>query len=148
MAESPSGTYTATVPLHPGGPHGFVRVTYTAAAGDPVPPCGAIDGGQIYIDPSGVVQTTGGTPVAGATVTLFRSDTGAANTFVQVPDGSAIMSPGNRKNPDTTDPRGHFGWDVVPGFSRVEATHRGCTDLHGRRVAATQVLAVPPPRMG
>jgi hypothetical protein len=126
MTESPPGTYTASVPLHPGGPHGFVHVTFTAAAGDPVPPCVFIDGGYIYIDPSGVVQTTGGTPVVGATVTLFRSDTGDLGTFVQVPNGSAIMSPGNRNNPDTTDSVGHFGWDVIAGFYTVRAAKTGC----------------------
>jgi Nidogen-like/Carboxypeptidase regulatory-like domain len=130
MAESPSGTYTSFVELHPGGPHGYHHVTFTAAAGAPSPPCSSVDGGDIYIDPSGVVQTTGGSPIAGATVTLFASDTGDANTFVQVPNGSAIMSPGNRNNPDTTDSTGHFGWDVVPGFYFVRASKTGCTTVN------------------
>jgi hypothetical protein len=140
MTESPPGTYTATVPLHPGGPHGFHHVTFTAAAGDPVPPCVTIDGGLIYIDPSGVVQTPGGSPVVGATVTLFRSDTGETGTFVQVPNGSAIMSPGNRTNPDLTDSAGHFGWDVIAGFYFVRAAKAGCGSVD---TAILHILDVP-----
>ena len=139
MTESPPGTYTASVPP-PGWPHGFVHVTFTAAAGVPNPPCGPIDGGYVYIDPSGVVQTTGGVPIAGATVTLFRSDTGETGTFVQVPNGSAIMSPGNRTNPDATDSAGHFGWDVIAGFYFVRAAKAGCGSAD---TAILHILDVP-----
>lgn len=93
----------------------------------------------IYIDPSGVVKDAAlGTPIADATVTLFRS--GDANgPFTQVPDGSAIMSPANRSNPDTTDAKGHFGWDVIAGYYRVQASAAGCAS------ATTDVLSIPPP---
>jgi hypothetical protein len=103
---------------------------------------GGFDG---YIDPSGVVKTVGGDPVAGATVTLFRSDT-PGGTYTQVPDGSAIMSPANRANPDTTDATGHFGWDVLAGYYKVRASKGGCTAVGGSPAyAETGVLTIPPP---
>src|SRR5262249_39298669 len=40
---------------------------------------------------------------------------------------------------------GTFGWDVLPGFYIVAASHPGCTNTHHRRVATTKVLTVPPP---
>src|SRR6516165_4374817 len=72
-------------------------------------------------DPGGVVEEADGTLIPGATVTLLRSDT-AGGPFVQVPNGSAIMSPANQNNPDHADASGHFGWDVVAGFYEVQAT--------------------------
>ena len=52
----------------------------------------------------------------------------------EVPDGSAIMAPTNRANPDTTDSAGHFGWDVITGYYRVRASHAGLPRTR-RRVA-------------
>jgi hypothetical protein len=95
--------------------------------------------GDFYVDPSGVVQTRLGVPIAGATVTLTRSSTRAGHRAV-VPAGSAIMSPSNRRNPDRTDVFGGFGWDVVPGYYQVTARKHGC-----RGTARTPVLAIPPP---
>ncbi|MEX1357003.1 MAG: HYR domain-containing protein, partial [Gaiellaceae bacterium] len=95
---------------------------------------------NIYIDPSGFVRTPGGNAIEGATVTLFRSDTGLPGTFVQVPDGSAIMSPANRTNPDLTDATGHFGWDVLAGYYLVRAEKADC----GPAVESA-VLTIPPP---
>jgi hypothetical protein len=55
------------------------------------------------------------------------------------------MSPANRRNPDRTSGLGSFGWDVLPGFYRVAAQHKGCTAGHGHgRVTQTKVLTVPP----
>lgn len=82
----------------------------------------------------------------GATVTLLRSDT-SAGPFEQVPDGSAIMSPSNRTNPDVTDATGHFGWDVIAGYYTVRAEATGCvspTDP-GQSFVETPVLTIPPP---
>ena len=111
----------------------------------PPPPPGPNGGGGGggYIDPSGSVITRTGAPVADATVKLTRRTTGHGplNT---VPNGSSIMSPSNRSNPDRTDALGHFGWDVLPGFYQVTASHPGCTGRNGR-TAKTAVLAVPPP---
>ena len=39
--------------------------------------------------------------------------------------GDAIMSPGNRTNPDTTDAGGHYGWDVITGFYRMYVSAAG-----------------------
>ncbi len=94
--------------------------------------------GNFYVDPSGIVETRTGVPLAGATVTLFRAGS-PAGRGVRVPRGSSIMSPGNRRNPDLTGLFGNFGWDVAPGFYRVAARKRGCA------AARTGVLAIPPP---
>jgi hypothetical protein len=87
---------------------------------------------------SGVVSSAQtGQPIPGATVTLSRSDS-AGGPFAQVPDGDAIMSPGNRTNPDTTDASGHYGWDVITGFYRVHASAAGCAPRD------SQVIEIPP----
>ena len=135
MTESPtgSGNYVATVPaLVPIEGIGKVTMSITGCAS---PSTVSFD---IYIDPSGVVKNAStGAPIAGATVTLLRSDS-ASGPFTQVPNGSAIMSPGNRTNPDTTNGAGHFGWDVVAGFYKVQATATGCNTVE------SPVLTIPP----
>ena len=70
-------------------------------------------------------RANGNAPIAGATVTLLSSDS-LTGTFTAVPDSSAVMSPGNRANPDTSHADGSFGWDTVPGFYEVEASKPGC----------------------
>jgi hypothetical protein len=91
----------------------------------------------VYIDPSGTVVDQHNTPIAGATVTLLRADT-ADGPFVAVPNNSAIMSPTNRTNPDTTDAGGAFGWDVIAGFYKVQAAAPNCTST------TSDVLTIPP----
>ena len=100
----------------------------------------------MWIDPSGYVRTTRGRGLPGARVVLFRS-AAATGPFTQVEDGSAEMSPSNRKNPDVTDATGHFGWDVVSGYYKVRATHNGCTSPADRRqrFVETRVYEIPPP---
>ena len=99
----------------------------------------------MYIDPSGVVRDTFGYPVVGATVTLSRS-VNSGGPFAVVPAGSAIMSPGNRANPDLTIAGGTFGWDVIAGFYRVRAEKSGCTAPGGGApFVETGVLPIPPP---
>jgi hypothetical protein len=91
-----------------------------------------------YIDPSGtVVDAQTGSLIVGATVTLLHA-TSAAGPFVPVPDGSAIMSIQNRRNPDVTDSYGAYGWDVLAGFYEVRAEKAGCDP------ATSAVLDVPP----
>jgi hypothetical protein len=134
MAEGPSGVYTGHAdPLIPSSGAGEVRIHVTC-------PGGAVEDTSfnVYIDPSGFVRTTSGDPIVGATVTLFRSDD-PGGPFTLVPDGSAIMSPSNRTNPDTTDGDGHFGWDVIAGYYKVRAEMAGCTS------AETHVMTIPPP---
>jgi hypothetical protein len=101
---------------------------------------------NIYVDPSGVVRTTEDAPIAGATVTLYRSDT-AGGPFTQVPDGSDIMSPTNRTNPDLTDESGAFGWDVVAGYYKVRAEAGDChaPGDPSTPYVETEVLEIPPP---
>ncbi|MGH3371551.1 MAG: nidogen-like domain-containing protein [Nocardioidaceae bacterium] len=137
MTEGPPGTYTATFSIPFTGP---ATITITIEGCPPIE-------FNIYIDPSGFVRTAAGAPIAGATVTLFRSDTGLPGSFEQVPDGSAIMSPANRDNPDTTDATGHFGWDTIAGFYKVRAEMAGCHAVGdpSQPFAETAVLPVPPP---
>ncbi len=97
-----------------------------------------------YADPSGTVATPTGAPVPAAKVVLTRSSA-KHGRYRQVPHGSTVMSPANRRNPDLTTAEGNFGWDVLPGFYRVTASHSGCTAAGGRRTVTTKVLAVPPP---
>lgn len=102
--------------------------------------------GDIYIDPSGVVKTTTGSLLAGATVTLFRSDS-SSGPFTQVPNGSGIMSPANQNNPDLTDAAGHFGWDVIAGYYKVRAEMAGCVSPFNftQAFVETSVMQIPPP---
>jgi hypothetical protein len=101
---------------------------------------------DVYIDPSGFVFDTQGNPIVGATVTLLRS-TSALGPFVVVPDGSDIMSPLNRENPDQTDAIGHFGWEVTAGFYKVSATMDGCHAVGDAEnpTVESPVYEVPPP---
>jgi hypothetical protein len=94
----------------------------------------------VYIDPSGKVVdgNNGDAPVAGATVELLSSPS-LFGTYTLVPNGSVVMSPVNRVNPDTTDSQGMFGWDTVPGFYEVRAEKTGCGS------ATSAAFHVPPP---
>jgi hypothetical protein len=103
--------------------------------------------GDAYADPSGVVKTKSGQPIGGATVTLRSSKT-ATGTLSPVPNGSITMSPANRRNPDHTNALGEYGWDVLPGFYEITATHRGCTAYSSGRTATSAVLPVPPAQTG
>lgn len=103
------------------------------------------DAWDAYVDPSGTVQTTNGQAIAGAAVTLYRSDS-AAGPFAAVPDGSDVMAPTNRRNPDVADARGHFGWDTLAGYYRVRAEAAGCHQPGGASsFVETGVLTIPPP---
>ena len=151
---STPGTYSDTIPpLSPnsGNARLIIYVDCAPFNNDGVfpdePPNGDnIQGFNIYIDPSGVVETTGGAPIDDATVTLFRSDS-SAGPFETVPDGSAIMSPSNRTNPDMTDATGHFGWDVIAGYYKVRAEAPGChaPGDPSTSFVETGVLTIPPP---
>jgi YVTN family beta-propeller protein len=143
---SPNG---GTTPFSGSPSAGFLRqrialkgpVARAAQSGED---CNQNNSGNNYSDPSGIVRTASGIPVAGATVVLFRS-ANRRGRLKTVPRGSRIMSPGNRRNPDHTSGLGIFGWDVLTGFYRVTAQHPGCTGPGGRRAAQTPVLTVPPP---
>lgn len=127
LTESAGAVYSANVTIATSGP---VQVTIT------IPGC-LNDTFDAYIDPSGVVVDQDGNPIPGADVVLLRSDF-AEGPFTFVPDGSAIMSPSNRLNPDTTDADGRFGWDTLAGFYVVKAEAPGCGN------GSSAVAAVPP----
>jgi Carboxypeptidase regulatory-like domain/Nidogen-like len=141
MTEAPDGQYTAQIPpFHPARGAAEVRI-HIECPGGAAPEDIRFD---IYIDPSGNVLTLGGNPVPDAVVTLYRSDS-PNGPFEPVVDGSAVMSPNNRQNPDMSDARGHFGWDVIAGYYKVRAQREGCTAPNGAAFAETAVLPVPPP---
>ncbi len=101
----------------------------------------------VWIDPSGTVLATTGhgpaIPLSGAVVTVLSSHT-KAGPFRAVPNNSDVMSPSNRRNPDHTGILGSFGWDVLPGYYRVSATHAGCTAIGHGKQALSRVLSIPP----
>jgi hypothetical protein len=152
LTETPaaSGHYRAEIaPLYP--LHGSAVVEIEILC--PIAADNETTSFDVYIDPSGVVQTTSGTPIENATVTLLRSDS-ESGPFTAVPDGSAIMSPSNRTNPDTTDASGHFGWDVIAGYYIVRASATNgdgvpCVspDDATQEFVETEALLVPPPRL-
>jgi hypothetical protein len=142
MLEGPSGVYNAAIaPLHPSHGRAEIQIMIECLGGS-----SENINFNIYIDPSGFVRTIFGTPVEGATVTLFYFDF-AAGDFVAAPDGDAIMSPENRTNPDMTNQDGHFGWDVVAGFYKVRAEKDGCVAPFdpAQAYVETDVLVIPPP---
>jgi hypothetical protein len=141
MTEKPDGHFTAHIPaLRPVS--GMVTVTIAIDCPGDTPD--QTQDFNLYIDPSGNVRDLDGNAIAGATVTLYRSDS-ESGPFEIVPDGSAIMSPSNRVNPMVSDAEGHFGWDVMPGFYMVRAQKDGCTARDGSAYVETAVLPVPPP---
>ena len=152
MDETPTtpGSYVAPIPpLYPNHGAALVEIEFTCPNGQTY-----VWGFTVYIDPSGTVKTADGTPLEGATVTLYYSESGAPGSFVQVPDGAAvpvpdlaaIMSPSNRRNPDTTNALGQYGWDVITGFYIVRAEKTGCTSPqdHSQPFVESGILTIPP----
>src|SRR3954454_6246366 len=98
LAESPTGSGHFTVSLPAAAP------THGTATDSLAFTCGGTARAPIeftlYIDPSGMVKdVNSGSGIAGVNVTLMRSST-AAGTYSPVADGSDVMSPSNRHNPD------------------------------------------------
>ena len=145
LTEQPanSGHYVGVIPSQ--YPHqGYAAITLEINC--PGGTTSTIEFDANYIDPSGVVMDTKGHLLPDATVILYRSES-PTGPFTQVPDQSVIMSPGNRTNPDLTDGKGHFGWDVMPGYYKVRAQAPGCTDpnVPSKTFVETGVLPIPPP---
>lgn len=137
-----NGQFSAVIPpFYPN--HGAANVLLRTQCGPTITSISF----PIYIDPSGWIRTVGGAPIEGATVTLYRSDTGAPDSFTLVPDGSAIMSPMNRANPSISDEEGHFGWDVLTGYYKVRAEKPGChaPDNPAQPYVDSHVMLIPPP---
>jgi hypothetical protein len=131
-----------------------VRASSGAYAFGAVSPAPSVSGCTLgpsfneYFDPSGKVESTTGISLESATVKLVRSLT-KNGSFKAVPNGSTIMSTSNRRDPDHTTVLGVFGWNTIPGYYRVEASHAGCTAGGSGRKAEktleTRVYKVPPP---
>jgi hypothetical protein len=141
LTESPvgSGTFKGKLPaVYPLHGNGSVSIQVTSC---PTPSQDEAFEFSIYVDPSGTVVdgNHGNAPVAGATVTLLSSDS-LTGTFAAVENGSPVMSPANRVNPDTSRENGSFGWDTVPGYYEVQASKPKCG------TATTEAFQVPPPR--
>lgn len=134
---TPLSTYTAVVqrPYPLAGDGSLTTTVVPSCAPDSVPV--AFD---VYIDPSGTVTDQFGIALDGVTATLMRSDT-VGGPFAAVPQGSAIMSPANRNNPDVLESDGAFAWFVQSGVYRVDAARNGCTST------STDELQVPPERL-
>jgi hypothetical protein len=110
----------------------------------PLPWDGVFIVGDQYVDPSGTVYAKtehGPVPLAGATVTLEQGFEPGGPLYA-VPNGSLVMSPANRVNPDETDGDGTFGWDVLGGSYAVRASKQGCS------TETSSVFSVPPPVTG
>jgi hypothetical protein len=99
------------------------------------------------IDPSGTVLDTNGNPVAGATVTILRSDT-SAGPFTAVDPTLPGIDPAT--NPETTGSDGVFHWDVDSGWYEVTASAPGCNVPGDTSQAAATIgpYPVPPPQVG
>jgi hypothetical protein len=141
MAEIQPGEYFASVPkLNP--MHGTTKITMKIACPDGTTQTEVIN---VYIDPSGLVRTPQGNGIPGATMTLFRADS-PNGPFVQVPNGSTIMAPYNRRNPDKTGTMGDFGWDVIAGYYKVRAEKAGCVSAANpaQSYVESAVLTIPP----
>ena len=141
MVETPpgSGSYRGEGPqFDASGIHGYAYIHVEIDCPDGTEDVMDV---TIYIDPSGNILDTDGTPIEGATVTLLRSDS-EVGPFEVVENGSAIMSPANRVNPDLSDETGYYGWDVVAGFYKVRAEKSGCGSTE------SAVLTIPPPVTG
>lgn len=134
LTETSQGVYEAVIPAF--SPYtGEAKITTNVLAtcgGSPVE-------FNLYIDPSGIVTDQYGRPVAGATVTLLRSDSEAGD-YAVVTDRT-VMSPSNRNNPDTTNADGYFRWDVVSGWYKVTVEKEGCTPF------TSPAMSVPPERI-
>ncbi len=138
-----SATYQAAYPaVAPNYGQAHIAITGTCPVGGSM----VDDEFDLYIDPSGQVVDTNNAPISGVTVTLLRSES-ASGPFIQVPDGSAEMSPANRTNPTMVTADGSFGWDVVSGYYEIQATKAGCSSPtnHSNPVATSAVLTIPPP---
>lgn len=135
LTQSSPGVYTATIAaFYPETGAAEIRTNVPATCG------AAATSFNIYIDPSGTVTDQWGRPVAGATVTLLRSDVFDGN-YTVVPNGSDVMSPSNRQNPDTTDRVGYFRWDVTAGWYKVKVDAAQCAGT------TTGAMEVPPEKI-
>ncbi len=141
MPETPvgSGNYVATAGVLNVSGEFTVDITIDCPG-----PADESIGFGLYIDPSGTVVDTTGAPIAGARVTLLRAES-AAGPFTPVPNGSVLMSPTNRTNPDLTGSDGAFAWFTATGVYRVRAERLGCHAPGDPATAAVETPSLPVP---
>ena len=139
------GLFTATLPAA-GSYSGLAEISLVATCPDGSTTTQHFN--ARYIDPSGTVVDPDGEPIAGATVVLQRSDS-ADGPFVNVPNGSDIMSPSNRVNPWTTNESGAFRWDVIAGYYRLQVSAPGYhVPGSDEATLTTQTWDIPPEVVG
>jgi len=130
--------YTISDPLFP--IRGDAVVHYNSA-------CGNFDA-SVFFDTTGkVFYQDGVTPLTGAAVTLQYSPSGnKAGPFIAVPDMNKGLTPavmqanGNIRNPMRSASGGFYGWNVIPGWYRINVTS-GSTSV---TTAAYQVTTTKP----
>jgi hypothetical protein len=111
-------------------------------------PPGRSGGSCGYIDPSGTVVDTNGTPVDNATVTILEQDDAPSGPFSAVPASSGDIEPA--EDPETTDSSGSFDWDALAGTYEVQA---GASDCHAPGDSSepdvtSSPFTLPPPAEG
>jgi hypothetical protein len=76
----------------------------------------------LFADPAGTVvdDGAGGAALTGATVTLLDSN------GTPIPANDPRLSPATAANPETSDARGAWAWDVAPGTYLVRADKTNC----------------------
>src|SRR4029079_15630338 len=76
----------------------------------------------LFTDPSGTVvdDNAGGFGLPGAPVTLLDA------SGTPIPAGDPRLSPATSANPETSDSRGAWAWDVAPGTYLVRAQKSNC----------------------
>jgi hypothetical protein len=101
---------------------------------------------SLYVDPSGAVVDTSGSPVNGATATLLGQ--GSGGSFLAVDPSSGAIIPAT--NPERTGSSGEFDWDALAGTYEVEASAPGCyTPGNPSQTSAfTSPFVIPPPSVG
>ncbi len=119
--------WSGTFNLPPGQPDATVwDLNYIVNCPDSPVPIAVPVGKVILIDPSGfITDAVTSLPIPGATVWLqiFKDGTWQnSNPFFLI-DGQPTISP--QINPQTTDSKGHYGWDVAAGKYRVVVTADG-----------------------
>ncbi len=101
-----------------------------------------------YIDPSGTVVNTSGSPVDGATVTLLQQQVPPTGPFSAVDPASGDIEPAT--NPETTGSSGTFDWDALAGTYEAQAASSSCyaPGHPSDPDVTTPSFTLPPPAVG
>ena len=101
-----------------------------------------------YIDPSGTVVNTSGSPVSGASVAILEQAESPTGPFASVDPSSGDIEPAT--NPETTGPSGTFDWDALAGTYEAQASVSGCYEPGhlSQPDVTTPPFTLPPPAVG